>query len=512
MTASKRKHPRSVAKNTAPPFVPGLTNWLLGVLLVAATGFAYQQAWHAGFIWDDDVYVLNNPLLSAADGLKRIWFSTDSPSQYFPLTYTSFRIEYALWGVNPAGYHVVNVALHALNALLLWRLLNRLQVPGAWLAAAIFALHPVEVESVAWVTERKNVLSLFFILLSLLAWVEFMEDRPGRWWRFYAPALACCALALCAKTTACTLPAALVLILWLKRKRIDWPRLVQIAPFLALGLGMGLLTVWWEHHHIGTEGSAFSLGPIERLLIASHAVWFYAGKLLWPVNLTFSYPGWNISRTNLPAYGWLVAGIGAGAVIYYARRFAGRGVEVAAVYFVATLSPLLGFVMLYTFHFTFVADHYQYVASIGLIALAAAGIVKGFDFYGKKGRWLKPVFCGGLLLLLGMLTWRQCGMYTDLQTLWQVTLERNPASWMAHNNLGSLLFSQGREDEAYGHFQKAWRWNRKAKTPIITSAFTCCSGNSWMRRLTISKKPWRLILTTSNRMTNWALHWSKKDS
>jgi tetratricopeptide (TPR) repeat protein len=437
------------------PFSPRVQDWLLGLLLVVATVMAYQPAWHAGFVWDDDVYVTNNHLLSAPDGLKRIWFSTDSPSQYFPLTYTTFWIEHMLWGLNPAGYHCVNIFLHVVNALLVWRLLRRLSVPGAWLAAAIFALHPVEVESVAWITERKNVLSLFFFLLALLSWVEFIEDRAGRWWRFYVPALVFSALALFAKTTACTLPAALFLILWLKKKPVDWIRLAQMVPFLVMGASMGLLTMWWERYHQGTQGKLFSLGLPERILIASHAVWFYAGKLFWPTNLTFSYPRWNISRTDLFAYGWLLAGIGAGMAIYFARRFAGRGVEVGALFFVAILSPLLGFIMLYTFHFTFVADHYQYVASIGLIALAAAGITKVFGFLGKEVRTLKPLFCAALLLTLGVLTWRQCGMYADAQTLWQATLERNPASWMSHNNLGSILLSEGKDDEALEHFHKA---------------------------------------------------------
>ena len=205
-----------------------------------------------------------------------------------PLVYTTFRLEHAVWGVRPAGYHWVNLLLHAANALLVWRLLRRLAMPGAWLAAALFALHPVQVESVAWVTERKNVLSLFFVLLALLAWVEFIADDLKRSWRFYGLALAAYALALFSKTIACTLPAALLLILWLKQKRIDRARLTQLLPFVALGLGMGLVTMWWERHHIGTAGPDFAIGSLKRILIASHAVWFYAGKLFWPAGLTFS--------------------------------------------------------------------------------------------------------------------------------------------------------------------------------------------------------------------------------
>jgi tetratricopeptide (TPR) repeat protein len=429
--------------------------WLKGCLLVVAVVFAYQPVWHAGFIWDDDVYVTNNPLLTAPDGLKRIWFSLDSPSQYFPLTYTTFRLERALWGLKPAGYHWVNLLLHVANALLVWRLLKRLGVPGAWLAAAIFALHPVQVESVAWITERKNILSLLFFLLSLLAWIEFVEERPKQWWRFYFLSLFFFALALFSKTTACTLPAALLLVLWLKGKPINWSRLTQIAPFLVLGVGMGLVTVWWERYHQGTQGALFSYGLPERILIASHAIWFYAGKLVWPVNLTFSYPHWTINPADPFAYGWLVAGAGLGAAIYFARRFTGRGVEVAALFYVATLSPMLGFIMLYTFWFSFVADHYQYIASIGPIALAAGGITTAPGILGKGKRFLKPAFCGVLLLTLAVLTWRQGGMYADLDTLWRTTLARNPGCSMAHDNLGILLRRKGQLDEAIAHFQKA---------------------------------------------------------
>jgi hypothetical protein len=222
---------------------------------VGATLLAYQPVWHAGFIWDDDVYVTGNKLLTAPDGLRRIWFSQESPSQYFPLTYTTFRFEHALWGMRPAGYHWVNLLLHAANALILWRLLRRLGLPGAWLAAGLFALHPVQVETVAWVTERKNVLSLCFYLLSLRAWVEFIHRTttatatPGspsignRPWAFYGIALGLYPLALFSKTTACTLPAALLLVLWLKGEPITRRRLGQLLPFVAGGLGMGLLTV-----------------------------------------------------------------------------------------------------------------------------------------------------------------------------------------------------------------------------------------------------------------------------
>src|ERR1700728_3513974 len=158
---------------------------LLGIFIV------YFPALHGRFIWDDDMYVTNNPLLTAPDGLRRIWFSQHFQSQYFPLVYTTLRLEHALWGLNSFGYHIVNVLLHGGNALLVWALLQRLAVPGAWLAAAIFALHPVEVESVAWMTELKNTESTLFYLLALLAWLKFIGIEKTPAWRYYALALVC---------------------------------------------------------------------------------------------------------------------------------------------------------------------------------------------------------------------------------------------------------------------------------------------------------------------------------
>src|SRR2546423_3706182 len=231
---------------------------IFALMLIAVTIFAYRPAWNGGFIWDDDAYIINNELLTAPDGLRRIWLSLDSPSQYFPLVYSTFRIEHALWGLNPTGYHWVNLLLHVANALLVWWVLARLNVPGAWLAGAIFALHPVQVESVAWITERKNVLMGFFFLLTLLAWIAFVDERTKQSWRCYGLALILYLLTLSAKTTACTLPAALFLILWLENQRISWKRIFQIVPFVVLGLAMGSLAIWWERSHQGTNRAIFT--------------------------------------------------------------------------------------------------------------------------------------------------------------------------------------------------------------------------------------------------------------
>ena len=356
---------------------PRALAWLAAAAALAAwTIFAYWPAWHGGFIWDDDRYVTHNYLLIAPDGLRRIWFSLDAPSQYFPLAYTVLRIERSLWDLNPVGYHWVNIVLHLGNALVVWCILARLKVPGAWLAAAIFALHPVQVESVGWISELKNVLMGFFFLLTLLTWIEYVDatHKPRR--ILYVAALVFYLLALSAKATACTLPAALLLVLWLKQRPIGRRALLEIIPFVVLALGIGLMAVWWEKYHQGTR-MLVSLGPVERLLIASRAIWFYLGKIFWPAKLTFIYPQWRIDPTSPIAYSWPIAVAVAVVLIFYGRRFFGRSVEVAALFFVMTLGPLLGFVMLYTFRYTFVADHYQYLASIGPIALASAGDIAG---------------------------------------------------------------------------------------------------------------------------------------
>ena len=430
-------------------------DWFFCLILAVVTILAYQHAWHGGFLWDDDAYIINNELLTAPDGWQRIWFSLDSPSQYFPFTYSTFRIEHALWGLDTTGYHWVNLLLHVGNALLVWAVLARLKVPGSWLAAAIFALHPVQVESVAWITERKNVLMGFFFLLTLLAWIAFVDKRSRRPWMFYCLALISYVLALSAKATACTLPAALFLILWLQKKPITMRRFIQIVPFVVLGIGMGLLAVWWERYHQGTNRGVFTfLSPMERILVASRAVWFYLSKIFWPSNLTFIYPRWNISPADLIDYIWLLAGIAACAAIYFVRRYFGRSVEVAAAFFVATLTPVLGFIMLFTFRYTFVADHYQYLACIGPIALASAGIVTLSDRFTHY----RAVIVSAALLVVasfGTLTWRQAATYSDIETLWRTTLARNPECWMAHTNIGIVFLQQGKIDDAIAHYRLA---------------------------------------------------------
>jgi tetratricopeptide (TPR) repeat protein len=423
---------------------------LAGLLLLLSLA-AYLPALRCGFIWDDDIYVTQNAMLTDANGLREIWFSAHGQSQYFPLVYTTLRVERELWGLNPFGYHLVNILLHGLNAALVWVVLRRLQIPGAWLAAAIFALHPVQVETVAWVAELKNIESLFFYLLALLAWMKFAELEGRTQWRYYGFALVAYLLALFAKTTACTLPAAMVLVLWLRGQKINWLRMTQLLPFLVIGLGMGLVTVWWEKH-LGDYQENFGLAFtfMQRVLIASRALWFYVDKLIWPVNLTISYPRWAINTADPVQYLPVAGCIAVAIALWVWRKQIGRGVIAGIIFFVAALSPLLGFIIEGSFHYSYVADHYQYNACIGLIAIFAALAVRSLAQFriGVAGQAV-------LLLLLGALTWRQCAPYHDLETLWRDTLVKNPNSWMAYHNLGIVLFERGRLDDALEQYRAA---------------------------------------------------------
>ncbi|MCP5060013.1 MAG: glycosyltransferase family 39 protein [bacterium] len=281
---------------------PLLRVGLFALLLVGMTVAAYAPALEAGFVWDDDDYVTANPLLPAADGLWRIWFTMDAPSQYVPVVYSALRLQYTFFGLEPFGYHLVNVLLQAVNALLVWGLLARLKLPGAWFAAAIFAVHPVHVESVAWVTELKNLLSLLFSLMTLWVWVRFLESGEPTRSKLYGLSLLLYIPALLSKATACTLPAALLLLVWLRDEPIDRRRIGQIAGFVLLGIAMGLTTMYWETVHVGTEGERFSLSPLEALLVASRGCWFYLGKLAWPTSLAFSYPKFEIDPSDTA--GW----------------------------------------------------------------------------------------------------------------------------------------------------------------------------------------------------------------
>jgi tetratricopeptide (TPR) repeat protein len=426
--------------------------WFLGLLLVAAVVFAYQPVWHAGFIWDDDAHV-TKPALRSLNGLARIWMQLGATQQYYPLVHSVFWVEHRLWGDSTVGYHLINILLHAFSALLLVRILRQLKIPGAWLAAAIFALHPVQVESVAWISELKNTLSGAFYLGSALAYLGFDRNRSGG---NYALALGLFVLGLMSKTVIATLPAALLVVFWWQRGKLSWKQdVLPLIPFFVAGIGAGLFTAWVERKYIiGAEGSEFNFSIIERFLIAGRAIWFYLGKLFWPANLIFVYPRWQVSQTVWWQYLYPGAALLLlGALCWQQRRW--RGPLAGLLFFGGTLFPALGFFNVYPFRFSLVADHFQYLAGIGPIVLVAAGIGTLFGSFQERRLFWGPAFCGTLLAVLCVLTWRQCGMYANIETLWRTTLAWNPNSSLAHNNLGNFFLQNGRTDEAMEQFRKA---------------------------------------------------------
>jgi len=439
-----------------PGRVPS-TVWYGVLFIVVATLLVYWPVYSAGFIWDDDDYVINNQSLHDFKGLSAIWLDAKATPQYYPLVFSSFWVEYHLWGLNPRGYHVVNVLLQITGALLLWRVLASLKVPGAWLAAALFALHPVQVESVAWIAERKNVSSTVFYLAAALAYFRFagldgsaLADRPRR--RFYGIALVLFVAALLCKTVTCSLPAALALVTWWKNGRLVRRDILPLLPFFAVGLVLGLHTAWLEKTHVGASGAEWSLTLLERCLVAGRVLWFYAANLVCPLHLTFIYPRWVINPGVWWQWLFPIGAAGVVAGLWLARQRIGRGPLAAVLFFAITLFPASGFINVYPMRFSFVADHFQYLACIGLLALAAA----------RLGHY--PKFVPGLVLALcGWLTWNQCAIYQDLPTLWADTLAKNPACWMAHTNLGRLLAANGQFPEAEAQYQASLAINDRVE-------------------------------------------------
>ncbi|MFH2000483.1 MAG: tetratricopeptide repeat protein [Planctomycetota bacterium] len=464
---NKDRIPPSNVKST-PDRPDFLQEMGLGALVLVVAAFVvYFPALDCGFIWDDPQYVIENQHLRSFSGLMDIWFGLSrthegifglksATPQYYPLVFTSFWMEYQLWDLKPFGYHLNNIVLHILSAILLWRLLRRLAVPGAWIAAALFLLHPVQVESVVWITERKNVLSLVFYLCAFHLYLSFdalrarsSENRsedypPGSMRRYYLFTLILFLCALLSKTVTSTLPAVLLLVMWWKKERITWPDLKPLLPLFAMGILFGLMTAMLEASHVGAKGDEWSLGFGERCLLAGRIPWFYAWKLIWPVELIFFYPRWEIDAGVWWQYIFPLALIAVPCGLWMLRRRIGIGPLVCVLIFIGSLVPALGFFNVYPMRFSYVADHFQYMAGIGFIVLIAAAAVH-FVARGPKS-WKLPsvAVCAVVLCLLG---WRSAGQipaYRDRSALWHDTLSKNPDSWIAYNNLGEILFAEAR--------------------------------------------------------------------
>ena len=425
-------------------FRPALSVILMFLVVLAA----YWPALRGQFVWDDELLVAQNPLVTGKVTLLSIWFGTD-----FPLSLTALWLEWLVWGKNPAGYHVINILLHALGAVLLWRVLRRLKIPGAWLGAMIFAVHPVCAGSVAWISELKNTLSLVFYLLSILWYLRFEEEpSPGRC--FYWLSLTAFVLALLSKTSTVMLPVVVLLCAWWRRGRITARDVLRTSPYFLASLAFGLMTIWFQAHQ------TMPIAPVEtetfwsRLAGAAKAIWFYLGKDLLPVNLSMIYPRWIVDPTAPASYLPLLA-LGAVLILLWRfRRGWGRPALFGFAYFTITLFPALGFFNMYFLTLSRVSDHLQYLALIGIAALGGAGLGALL-----KRTLLRSSIGAALMLALAICTFHRAQILANGERLWRDTVARNPAAWTAQNNLGCMLAEQHKYDEAITHFSASLESN-----------------------------------------------------
>jgi len=431
-------------------------DWLWGLILILTVILAYTPVWKAGFVWDDETILTANPCIVGPLGLKEIW--TTSAADICPLTLTTFWAEHALWGLDPLPYHLVNVLLHGFSAIVLWRVLRRLRVPGAWLGAALWAIHPVGVESVAWITELKNAESGFFFLLSILFFVRCFRAKElgGPTGLNYALGLLFGALAMAGKSSTVILPVVLCLCAWWIEKRWYWRNVVKTVPIFLMAGAASALSIWTQGLQLaGVTDTQWVRTWPERLAGVGDAVWFYLGKLLWPYPLISIYPRWQIDAGQWVQYLALLALITILSIFWLKRGAWSRACFFAFTYFVAALLPGLGLIDNSIFRFSLVFDHLQYLASIGPLALAGAGLALLSNFVMPKKLVLQASLCAALLLILGMATWQRTLVYKSEETLWTDTLAKNPDCWIGHNNLGKALYQKGQVNEAMAQCQRA---------------------------------------------------------
>ena len=452
---------KSVANSTGKnPSPYGLnSDWIWGAVLLVGVILAYSPVWWAGFIWDDDLIVTANPCIAGPYGLKEIW--TTRAADVCPLTLTTFWLEYKLWGSAPLPYHLVTVLLHGASAVVLWRVSRGLRIPGAWLGAALWAFHPVMVESVAWISEMKNTESCLFFLLSIFFFVRTLRiegTRTAVW--DYLLTLLFAALAMASKSSTVILPLVLCLCAWWMESKPSRRMLVTFGLIFVMALGAGLVSIWTQKLLMAAMvDPQLERGWPERAVTAGFAVWFYLGKLLWPHPLIMIYPRWEISVAQWISYLPLFAILVVSFILWVNRNSWSRSCLFVWAYFLVALLPVVGLVNNTFIHYSFVADHFQYLASMGPLALAGAGLVWLANFFKLENQWSQSTFGGALLLVFGALSWQQAWAYQSEDTLWSRTLEENPGCWVGQNHLGLVLREKGELDQAISCYQKALELN-----------------------------------------------------
>ena len=430
-------------------------DWLWGLILLLAIFLTYSPVWWAGFIWDDDAHLTANPVIIGPLGLKEIW--TTGAAQYYPLVLTTFWLEHSVWGLLPLPYHLVNVLIHGLSAIVLWRVLQCLDIPGAWLGAALWALHPVQVETVAWVTELKNTQSGLFYLLSILFFVQWLKNKELH--RTYALTLLFAALAMASKSSTVVLPFVLCLCSWWVDRKWNWKTFGRLVPVFLMSVAAAELAIRTVDLQGVNQDTQWLRSWPERLITAGKVFWFYLGKLVWPHRLIFVYPRWVIDSSQWFSYLPLAAAILVLFWLWLMRNTWTRPIFFALAYFLAALLPVLGLVEHYFLRYSFVADHLQYLASMGPLGLIGAGLVRLSSVAFPRNPSLHLSLAAGLLMILGSLSWHRCWVYENQDILWTDTLAQNPECWLAHNNFGIDANVKGDVDEAIVHFRKVLELN-----------------------------------------------------
>ena len=437
-----------------------MTDWFLGLILILAVVLTYSPTWQAGFVWDDVSLIKANPVIVGPLGIKEIW--TTRAADVCPFTLTTFWLEHKLWGLAPAPFHVVNVAMHAACSVVLWHVLRRMLIPGAWLGAALWALHPVQVESVAWITEMKNTESGLFFLLSLLFFIKCIDEKKLRtqtgWSWNDTLTLIFAALAMASKSSTVILPLVLCLCAWWIDGRWQWRHLVSVAPVFLMSLATVFASMLTQNLQVSALAeSQWHRSWPERLATAGDAVWFYLGKLFWPYPLVAIYPRWQIDAGQVASFLPLLAAVVVLIVLWLKRESYLRPWFFAYAYFLIALLPVLGFVNVKTFYDSFVADRFEYLAGMAPMALVGSGLVRVGVICGNAR--LSPAIGAALLVLFGIVSWNQAWIFNSEETLWQNTLRWNPASTAALNALGNFYLEKGNVPDATSEFQRALEIN-----------------------------------------------------
>jgi|GEM_PF-552067 len=432
---------------------------LQGILILAASVLVNGASVKYGFNWDDDYHVTSNPCVAGPWGIGHIW--TSSNANFFPFVLTTLRLEFLAWGAKPSLFHFVNLLFHSLDGILLWMVLKEVKVRWAFLGALLWTIHPVQSESAEWISEQKNTESAFFYLIAIYCFLKWLAKGKEGSMPLYLATFIFSLLALTSKTSTVMLPVLMSVLAWWMGTRVDKRVLSALTPFYLLSVAAGILTVLEQKYHVGAVGHEYTLSLIERLGLSGMTPWFYLAKLLTPWTVCFIYPKWDHESLVLAGLALLPVNLlGVTGLIMFRGISVCRVVLFATLCFVIPLLPVMGFFDGYFFRYSYVSDHFQYLASMAPLALLGAGLgtLAHSDSKGRGPRSVMAV-CISILVLI-LLIWVNISLtprFLDRKALWTDTLKRNPNCWMAMNNLGLLELSAGRTDAAERFFQSAIR-------------------------------------------------------